>query len=58
MLICCCRNVFTAPSPSNGLLFLFHYSGFQPSCHNIISLIITRFINTNYHNLSWISAHK
>jgi hypothetical protein len=35
---CCvcipCRGkIFTESLPSNGLLFLFHYLGFQPSCH-------------------------
>jgi hypothetical protein len=27
-------NVFIVPLPNNGRLFVFHYSGFQPSCHN------------------------
>jgi hypothetical protein len=33
VIICCCRNVFTVPLPSNDRLYSFHYSGFQPSCH-------------------------
>jgi hypothetical protein len=31
----CCINVSTTPLPSNFRLFLFRYSLFQPSCHNI-----------------------
>jgi hypothetical protein len=28
-------NMFTSPLPSSGhILYMFHYSGFQPSCHN------------------------
>jgi hypothetical protein len=38
VLIRCCRNVFTALLPCNGHLFLFHYSGFQPSCYIVPSL--------------------
>jgi hypothetical protein len=36
--ICCRGNVFTPPLLSNGRLFLFRYSGFQPSCHIASSL--------------------
>jgi hypothetical protein len=28
--------MFIAPLPSNGRVFLFHYSGSHPSCHSIL----------------------
>jgi hypothetical protein len=31
----CGGNVFTLLLPSNDHLFMFIYSGFRPSCHNI-----------------------
>jgi hypothetical protein len=34
--ICCRGNVFTFPLPKYDRLYSFHYSGFQPSCHNIL----------------------
>jgi hypothetical protein len=37
---CCRGNVFTAPLPSNGRIYSLHYSGLQPSCHNIKIQII------------------
>jgi hypothetical protein len=44
---CCLRircrvNVFTESLPSNERLFLFRYSGFRASCHNIILILMSR----------------
>jgi hypothetical protein len=33
--ICCRGNVFTEPLLSNGHIYSFHYSGCQPSYHNM-----------------------
>jgi hypothetical protein len=35
VFICCSGQMFTAPLPISGPISFFHYSGFQPSCHNI-----------------------
>jgi hypothetical protein len=37
--ICFHGNVFTVPLLSNGCPFLFHYSSFQLSCHNIYHVL-------------------
>jgi hypothetical protein len=34
--MCCCRSMFTEPFPSNSRIFQLHYSGIEPSCHNIL----------------------
>jgi hypothetical protein len=39
LLIRCCGNVFTESLPSNKRLLWLHYSSFQVSCHNIVSLL-------------------
>jgi hypothetical protein len=36
--MCCRRDVFTVPLPNNDLLYSFHYSHFQTSCHIAPSL--------------------
>jgi hypothetical protein len=54
MLICFCGNVFTVLLPSNGHLFLFHYSGLHQSCHyfdcyvvhEVLYISFAVFINT------------
>jgi hypothetical protein len=33
--ICCHENAFTVLLPSNDCLCSFHYTGFQPLCHNM-----------------------
>jgi hypothetical protein len=35
----CSGNVITEPLLSNGRSLRLHYSGFQPSCHNIFNCI-------------------
>jgi hypothetical protein len=47
VFILCHGNVLTKPLPSNWLPLWFHYSGFQASCHNILSNICKHYLQSS-----------
>jgi hypothetical protein len=40
----CCGNVSCRSLPSNGCLFLVRYSGPQPSCHRILTELLSVYV--------------
>jgi hypothetical protein len=40
----CRGNVFTEPFPSNGRLFWLHNFDFEPSCHNMLRILLLLLI--------------
>jgi hypothetical protein len=51
MFICFCRHVFTAPLSSNGRIYSFNYSSFQPSCHNMVFTVLSTKILNHFPHL-------